>query len=554
MPGSWAEQKLELKHFFGVGLYERSVRVPADWDGSAAYLHVGAVNQRGRAFVNGEPVAVQPFGHLPFCGRCDGLLRPGEVNTIAVVVDMTMDPWALPPARLADGEGREGFQDSNPPVSYDFFPYGGIHRRVGLLALPPGHLTGERIESHAVGGGAFELTVRADADTTGLTEPRVEVLLDGERVAEGAPGEALAATIPGPRLWSPGEPELYRVGVRLLDGRTAVDEASTRTGFRTVAVEGDSLLVNGEPVFLRGVGKHEDFPAIGKAECLPLVVRDFDLLAWLGANSFRTSHYPYAEHWYDFADEAGVLVIGETSLVGLEERFYTRPDRLDAARSIVREMIDRDRHHPSVVAWSLANEPNVRSDAGAAFFAGLCDEAQAADAHRPVMYVAHGGPENNRGCGVYDLLGVNKYFGWYEALGTLGHTCDTLDAYLDAMHAHFGGPLMLAEFGADAVAGLHSMGDELFSEEFQADVVVAHAAVAESKPYVVGTHVWNFADFQTAQSPRRVTMNRKGLFTRDRTPKLAAHRLRARWNVGPADRPGGSSASGAAPHGEAGAP
>ena len=433
-----------------------------------------------------------------------------------------------------------GFQSSDPPVAYDFFPFGGVHRSVGLFAVPPTHLTDAAVSSRGVGGDAFEVHARVRVEAGGAAPDAVELEVDGlrERVPLAAVGEEtqLRLTLPGSARWSPADPRLHDATVRLLAGETVLDEAVRRIGLRTVAVDGDRLLLNGEPLFLRGFGKHEDFPVIGKATCPALLVRDHGLMRWIGANSYRTSHYPYAEEALDFADEHGVLVIGEAALVGLEERFYGRPDRLAAAQDAVAQMIRRDLHHPSVISWSVANEPNVRSAAGADFFGALAATARAEDRDRPVMYVAHSGPDNNLGMHHFDWMGVNKYFGWYESLGTPEHSSAALSDYLDGFHAALGKPILLAEYGADAVAGLHSFGDEMFSEEFQAQTLAAHTAVAESKPFVVGTHAWNFADFRTAQSPKRVTMNRKGVFTRDRTPKAAAWALRRCWERPPAGR------------------
>ncbi len=531
VPGSWAEQYGDLKNYFGLTRYDRVFRVPHAWREQAVFLRVGAANQSAKVYVNGYCIAEQQFGHLPFEGRCEHAIRWGQDNRITVAVEMPIDPWALPPARLRQGEGRAGFWDSEPAVAYDFFPYGGIHRPVTLYALPRTHIRNVAVATPTDDDHSFRLvaTVEVEGDQADVAR----LVVDG-RTAQSpieVGGQAtLTMAFPQARRWCPDDPHLYTGEVQLLRGDSVVDRSPVTFGLRSVRVADGQLLLNGDPIRLRGFGKHEDFPVIGKALCESLIVRDFDLMRWIGANSFRTSHYPYAEETLDLADRLGFLVVGETSLVGLEERFFERPEQLRDACAILRQMIERDANHPSVITWSVANEPNVRSERGAGFFEQLADTARRADPTRPVMYVAHGDTSNNRGMTHFDLIGVNKYFGWYEELGQLEHSAEALSRYLDQMHSACGKPILLAEYGADAVAGLHGFGDELFSEEYQAAIIETQTRVAETKPYVIGTHVWNFADFQTAQSPKRVTMNRKGVFTRDRNPKLAAHTLCRMWS------------------------
>jgi beta-glucuronidase len=248
----------------------------------------------------------------------------------------------------------------------------------------------------------------------------------------------------------------------------------------------------------------------------------------VGANSFRTSHYPYAEEWYEYADRHGILVIGETPLVGLNSRMY-KPEVLARAQTVTRAMIVRDRHHPCVVMWSLANEPDIETDEGEHFFRTLAETARAIDSTRPLTYVAHREPANNQPLHLYDVVCINKYYGWYEQPGNIDSSLEDFGACLDRFRAAFNKPIFLAEFGADALAGLHMEPPEMFSEEFQANIISAQYREARSRPWVIGTHVWAFADFKTAQSITRVALNRKGVFTRDRQPKMAAHKLRALW-------------------------
>jgi beta-glucuronidase len=314
------------------------------------------------------------------------------------------------------------------------------------------------------------------------------------------------------------------------DDGTIIDRYELNVGIRTIKVEGNHLLLNGHPIKLKGFGKHEDFPILGKAWSAPVAVRDFDLMRWTGATSFRTAHYPYAEEMLDLADREGFLVISETPFVSLAERVYTDEMRDQACHTIT-DLITRDCNHPSVILWSLANEPYVECDAGEHFFKTMASTARAADSTRPIMYVAHETPEKNRGAQHYDILGVNKYFGWYQNTGDIDGSLEDLEACLRSFHEAFDLPILFAEFGADAVAGIHSEPAVLFSEEYQSETIEKQYKQVIDLPWVVGAHVWNFADFKTAQTIFRVAGNKKGVFTRDRQPKLAAHTLRRLWKA-----------------------
>jgi beta-glucuronidase len=252
-------------------------------------------------------------------------------------------------------------------------------------------------------------------------------------------------------------------------------------------------------------------------------------MQWIGANSFRTTHYPYSEQMMDVADRLGFLVIDETPAVGL---FFDEPGlerRLGLCRQYTQELIQRDKNHPSVIAWSLANEPHSWRPAAKPFFRDLYDLAKSLDSTRPVTVVTHVGV-NEEAFEFLDFMCLNRYYGWYSEPGELDLGCQKLSAELDALYAKYHKPLILTEFGADTVAGCHAEQPEMFGEEYQTEMLTRYIKVLRTKPFVVGEHVWNLCDFKTGQSVRRVGgLNLKGVFTRDRRPKLAAHRLRELW-------------------------
>ncbi len=529
VPGSWNEQHAELFKFFGKGYYQRKVIIPADFSGKKIWLRVGAAHYKTRAWLNGEQLGDYEGGSLPSEYDATDAARPGEENILTICVDATLDPWGLPPATLFENEERIGFHNCNPPVTYDFFPYSGIHRSVWFYATPQNRIEDIFIVSEVKGTMA---DVRCTVRPTSVDDvKKIEITIEDQSFHLQRSGEVFTGTlqIDEPRIWDIGKPELYEATVRMESSDGSTDTYNQTFGIRTVEVNEKGIVLNGRNVFLKGFGKHEDSDAFGRGFNAPMAVRDFDIMKWIGANSFRTSHYPYAEEMYDLADRMGILVIGETPFVGMNDRMFT-PEVKAKALPMIERMIARDKNHPSVIAWSLANEPYVSTDRAEAFFKDMAETARKADPTRPITYVAHVEVEDNRGIPYYDFICLNKYYGWYIGHGEIDKTLDAFEKCLDEYYAAFKKPLILTEFGADAVPGMHSYPAQPFSEEFQSEMVEKQYKRMLEKDYVCGAHVWNFADFKTSQTLSRIIHNRKGVFSRDRQPKLVAHTLRRLWN------------------------
>lgn len=528
VPASWNEQFNDLYNFHGKGWYEKDVFVPTSYADKAVYLRCGSVAGKAQVWVNGSLAATHVGTALPFESEISGLLKFGETNKVVILADSTLDPWSLPPALLDEYDGRVGFYHCYPGVTYDFFPFGGVQRSVWLYTTSKKRIEDITITTEIADNSAeVKFAVALSEAVSGMVCVEsdgiyVELPVSGD-YAEGS------LTIDDPRLWDVGKPELYELTVTLYENGEAIDSYTETYGIRSVRVEGNKFLLNGKPVFFKGFGKHEDFYIIGKGFNHALTVKDFYLLKWIGANSFRTSHYPYDENIMDFADRNGILIIDETPFVGLNDRMY-REDILEKAKSVIGELISRDKNHPSVVMWCLANEPNVRTAEGKHFFEEMASTARSLDPTRPITYVAHHGPDNNLAYDSYDVVCLTRYYGWYFAPGqmeeALPEFVDSIQRYYDA----FGKPVIIAEYGADAIEGIHSDPPLMFSEEYQNEMVERQYKEMCKKDYVIGAHVWAFADFKTAQSISRIVINRKGVFTRDRQPKLVAHTLKKLWS------------------------
>jgi len=532
VPASWNDQLPDLRDYLGPAWYSTAFRLPASWKGGRILLRLDSVNYLAEVWLNGRPLGSHEGGHLPFGFEIGSAVAPGR-NVLAVRVDGNLAPDRVPPGNVPPdpmytlmGSGQF------PDATFDFFPFCGIHRPVRLALVPEGGIEDIAVDTAWDGGPA---TVRVRLACGAAEGVRARFTLSGH----GAPVSVEAAVasgraeaelrVPKPALWAPGSPNLYELTAELLRGGAAFDSYALSVGIRTVAVDGDRLLLNGQPVHLKGFGRHEDFPVTGRGLVPAVAVRDFEMMRWTGANSFRTSHYPYSEETMDLADRLGFLVIDETPAVGLFFKQNGLTRRLEVCRGYVEELIRRDRNRPSVIAWSLANEPNSRNAEAGPFFRVLFDLAKSLDPGRPVTVVSHVGVDEEA-FSFCDLVCLNRYYGWYTQQGNIGEGCLKLSRELDDLHAKFRKPVLLTEFGADAIAGCHADPPEMFSEEFQALFIEKYLEVAAAKPWVAGEHVWNLCDFKTGQAVRRVAgMNLKGVFTRDRRPKMAAHTLRRLW-------------------------
>ena len=536
VPASWNDQFDNGRDHLGPAWYQARFDLPPmlGHGGQRLSLRFGSVNYVADVWLNGVRVGGHEGGHLPFEFDVTAHLRR-EGNLLVVRVEGEMAPDRVPPGRVPPDPQHIFMDQTNklPLASFDFFPFCGIHRPVLLSATGPTAVDDLTVRTE-IAGHTGRVSLRIARSTAERATARVSLRGYGAHItAETALDEAaeVQLQVPDAALWAPGSPHLYELTVELVRGGDVFDRYTLPVGIRTVAVEGDALLLNGRPIYLRGFGRHEDFPVTGRGLVPALVVKDYALMEWVGANSFRTTHYPYSEQMMDLADRLGFLVIDETPAVGLFFAEEGRERRLALCRQYIEELIARDKNHPSAIIWSVANEPHSGHPAAKAFFRNLYDLAKALDPTRPVTLASYRGVFEEA-FEFLDLICLNRYYGWYSEAGDIQAATAQLSAELDNLHECFGKPIILTEFGADTLAGFHAQPAEMFSEEYQADMIESYIRVLRSRPFVVGEHVWNMCDYKTGQEVRRVGgMNLKGVFTRDRRPKMAAHRLRALWRA-----------------------
>ena len=538
VPGSINEQLTAREHYLNLDWvwYQTSFRVPATWWGHRVFLRIGAATHRADVYVNGRHLASHEGGYTPFEIEVTGIATAGEVSELVVRVDNLLSATTVPQGGLDPKLGgvanwRAG---NNPNVHWDAFPFMGIHRPVTLYATGATRLRSIRVETLELSGDNAKLRARCQVDGP-AQQLRLSLPELGAEVVQpvAADGSAtLELLLSGVTAWSPQQPKLYGLDFQA-ESEAGVEDCYTLSfGLRTLLVENGKLLLNGAPLTLRGFGKHEDAPIVGRGLSLPHLVKDMSLLRWVGANSFRTSHYPYAEEVLQQADRHGILVIDEVAANTLSMRAVSEPaarQALAAAhRTQIDELIARDFNYACVVAWSLGNECETYLENGD-YFGEMVRHAKTQDTSRPVLFVVNSEPSSELAAADFDLICVNLYPAWYSDCGNLDAIAPALERVLCGFWERYAKPVIISEFGADAIAGMHSEYPVMWSEEYQVEVLERVLDCAARYPFVIGAHVWNFADFKVGQHPGRAMLNHKGVFTRDRAPKLAAHALRRRW-------------------------
>lgn len=546
VPASYNDQKddVNLRAHCGWVVYQRTFDIPEQVTGQRLWLRFGAVTHAAQVWIDDICLGKHKGGFLPFEFEITDCADAGT-HRLTVAVDNRVNFSTLP---VGNEGGVAFFGSDNPGIpsielaktrcrpqnrpNFDFFNYAGITRPVTLYTTPQNYIQDISVVTEVDGTDGL---VSYSVTVVGESTVSVEVLDGSGVVAARGVGSQGRLIIPDVKLWNPGAAYLYRLRVTLGD-----DVYEQPFGVRTVKVEGDKFLINGRPFYFKGFGKHEDsfFHGRGLDQCLN--VKDGSLIRWLGANSFRTSHYPYAEEMYDLCDREGIVVIDEVPAVGINAGGTQNPYEVmrikEHHQDVVRDMIARDKNHPCVVMWSIANEPDTEHFPQAAYdyFYPLYELAHACDPqNRPVTLVCcQNDYTKDLITRAMDVCCINRYYGWYNLSGDLDAACDAWNTELDFWEG-IGKPVMLTEYGADTYPGIHNTNGEMFSEEYQVDYYARINAELDKRPFFIGEQVWNFADFATIQGPMRVDGNKKGLLTRDRRPKLAAHYFRQRWHAIP---------------------
>ncbi len=547
VPGSYNDQKesQEIRDHCGWVFYQRKFSVPSFAKDQRIVLRFGAVTHYAKVYLNGELIVEHSGGFLPFEAEIQDKISDCD-NLITVAVDNSINHSTLPvgneegSAMFSGMSEQGGAKEKKNIPNFDFFNYAGIIRPVKIYTTPKKFINDIIVLSDIEGENG---KVSYKIDTVGDGSPKLEIYSQENELVASAVGNEGTVTINNVNLWNPNSSYLYTAKVTFGN-----DFYKLKFGVRTVKVDGGKFLINGKPFYFKGFGKHEDSNYHGRGLDEVLNVKDLALFKWMSANSFRTSHYPYSEEMMMLCDREGIVVIDETPAVGIHKNFsisgqgsavdtYEIVNTEKAHRQVIKDLIARDKNHPCVVMWSIANEPDtaISSDSALKYFKPLYDLAHDEDPQsRPVTVVSAmtGSYLNDKTLPMMDVICINRYYGWYVFGGDLEQAKAMLAKELDYWEK-VGKPVMFTEYGADTIAGFHALLPTMFSEEYQVEYLKANNEVIDRYSFFIGEHVWNFADFKTSQGIIRVDGNKKGIFTRERNPKMAAHYLKDRWEKVP---------------------
>lgn len=548
VPGSFNDQTLDLKvrQHSGYFWYETDFNLPKNFFNERIVLRFGSVTHEAWIYVNGNEACHHKGGFTPFEVEINDFVLSGK-NRLTVKVSNILDYTSLPVGNYSEYKDDSGKLIRKVDENFDFFNYAGIHRPVKIYTSPRDYIEDISI-NYDVDLDAKVADVKTKVAINGdFDEIKIEILDQNGELVAGSSGVETNILIEEVNLWEPLNAYLYTARVSLIKSEEVVDVYEEEFGVRTIEVKDAQFLINGKPFYFKGFGKHEDTYVNGRGLNEAYNVLDLKLMKKMGANSFRTSHYPYSEEMMRLCDKEGIVVIDEIPAVGLilnfgfnvaagneGENTWVELKTQEMHEQVIKELIGRDKNHACVVMWSLSNEAADFIDGSLEYYKPLFELAKSLDPQkRPCtnVLIGYSNPETTKNVELFDVICLNRYYGWYGLTGDLEQaekfTRVDLQSWVDKYPDK---PIIYTEYGADTINGMHSAYNEPFSEEYQMNYYKMNSKVFDEFDNFVGEQLWNFADFQTKFGIQRVMGNRKGVFTRERQPKMAATYLSERWN------------------------
>jgi beta-glucuronidase len=501
VPADWNSQRESLLYYEGPVWYERDFTYQPKTH-TRIFLHVGGANYRSWFWVNGQKVCEHEGGFTSFNCDVTAAVHAGA-NFVVAAVDNTRH------------------EDNVPTQQTDWWNYGGLTRTVSLLEVPESFIDQYDIHLERGEGSVIAGWVHVNGASPGA-KVEVEIPELGAKTSATVGSEGRAAirlTVQGLERWSPETPKLYKV--KLLAGRDSIEDL---IGFRSIETRGTEILLNGKPIFLRGVCVHAEAPyRLGRANTDKDAVT---LLGWakeMGANFVRLAHYPHDETMLRAADRMGVLVWSENPVYWALQ--FDNPNVLAKASQQLDEEINTSRNHAAIIIWSMANEtPN--NEVRTQFISTLASRARELDSTRLIsaaLLVRGEGdtkivddPLGN----ALDVIGANEYIGWYEKKP---ETADVTKWRIDYQK-----PMIMTEFGGEAKSGLHGGDNDRWTEEYQANIYRHQLVMFNNIPQLRGLSAWLLMDFRSPNRPLagfQDEFNRKGLISDQGQKKLAFYVL-----------------------------
>jgi len=500
VPGDWNTQRDSLLFYEGSVWYQVSFDL-AKPSSQRVFLHFGAANYTAAVYLNGEEVGQHEGGFTPFDFEITDKVRPAG-NFLIVRVNNVRK------------------KDQVPTINTDWWNYGGITRPVTLVQVPSTFIRDYSVQLEKGSTNQIKGWLQLDGPqflqnvTIRIPEAKISKTLRTD--SRGRAEFTFAGNL---TLWSTQNPKLYTVELS-----TETDRVTDQIGFRSIETRGTDILLNGEPVFLRGISIHEE------AATRPGRAWSADdaqtLLTWakdLGCNFVRLAHYPHNEAMLRMADRMGVLVWEEVPVYWTIQ--WENPETLHNAENQLRELIARDHNRAALIIYSVANETPI-SEVRNRFLSQLIDVAHTGDPTRLVSAALQADEVDAGGrlsirindpiANELDVMGTNQYIGWYSH--------DIADLDTTDWVSKYDKPLIMSEFGADALFGKHGDAQTRWTEEFQDSLYEHQIAMLKRIPFLRGVTPWVLKDFR---SPRRTLpgiedyFNRKGLVS-DRGEKKKA--------------------------------
>ncbi len=489
VPGDWNSQKEKLFFYEGTIWYKKDFSYAKKTD-KRLFVHFGAVNYQAIVFLNGRKIGEHEGGFTPFNIEITDVVNDGE-NFLILKVD------------------NQRHREAVPTIITDWWNYGGITRDVNLIETPETFVRDYKIQlaknSADIIAGWLQLDGSDLIRKVTISIPEIGLKKNLKTDRNGFAAFEWKAK---PERWAPDNPKLYTVEISC-DAETLTDEI----GFRTIKTRGEDILLNGEPIFLRGISIHEQAPGRdGRA----ISAEDAKtLLGWakeLNCNFVRLAHYPHNEYMLRLADKMGILVWSEIPVYWTIQ--WENPATLANAKQQLTDMITRDKNRASVILWSMSNETPL-SQPRLDFLNELVNTARQLDNTRLITAALERHYTDNKTLmiddpfGKYlDVIGVNEYIGWYDGLPSKADSLRWQSVYKK--------PLIMSEFGGGALQGYS--GDELtrWTEEYQANLYKHQLKMLRQIPFLRGTTPWILTDFRSPRRPLPVIQdywNRKGLIS-----------------------------------------
>ena len=503
VPGDWNTQDEQLYWYEGSVWYRQKFNWKPE-QGRKALLYFAGANYLSRVWVNGKQVGVHEGGFTPFCFDVSDVVKTGE-NTVVVMVN----------------NNRK--KENIPTQIFDWWNYGGITRDVMMVSVPETYIEDYSLQLVKGNTKLINVKLKLNEKKAGkmvtLSIPELKIK---KKLVTDAQGEANVVLKAKPSLWCPENPKLYKVSIT-----TAEETISDEIGFRTIETRGKQILLNGKPIFLKGISSHEE-TAYTSRRCNSAEDAD-TLLAWakdLGCNFMRLAHYPHNEHAIREAERKGVLLWEEIPCYWTID--WKNEKTFANAKRQLQDMIGRDKNRANVIVWSVANETPHSAERDK-FLSELAKFAKTEDDTRLIsMAMEVTGQSNyvnrlNDNMNKYvDIISFNEYIGWYS---------DVNDAPKMKWEVPYDKPVIISEFGGGAVAGLHGSKNERWTEEFQENLYKENLDMLSKIEGLSGMTPWVLKDFR---SPRRINpvvqkdFNRKGLVS-DKGKRKKAFYVLKEW-------------------------